>query len=345
MPADQAAAKAPRIPWGISLLTLGVVFLLVLLAARGLVGKRVEPTTSLNGFDLSVHLIPISEILVGGPPKDGIPALTHPRVLRAAAAKYLDDGDLVIGVPIGPGRAYPLRILMWHENVNDRLGGVPIAVSYCPLCNSAFVFDRRVGGETREFGISGLLWNSNVLLYDRQEDPAQESLFSQVLMRAVTGPAAKAKLTLKLLSSELTTWGDWKREHPETTVLSNETGYARDYAHSPYAPYFATDRLMFPARQRKKNLRHLKNKEMVLLVSVHGKKRAYALKDILRESRKRGYLEDRLGGELFRISPTSGGKSAVVRYIKREGSPSVAYLYWFSLSSILPEVPLYEPAH
>ena len=111
----------------------------------------------------------------------GFPSLTNPKLLTVSEAIYLEDHDRVIGVRFGgEARAYPLRVLNWHEAVNDTVGAKAIAVTYCPLCDSSLVFDRDVGGEVREFGISGKLWNSNVLLYDRQKDSRQESLWSQL---------------------------------------------------------------------------------------------------------------------------------------------------------------------
>lgn len=129
-------------------------------------------------FDLRNAIIPKNEIRSGGPPKDGIPALTNPAVIRAQDAAYLNAADRVAGVAIGEeARAYPLKILNYHEVVNDKLGGVPIAVTYCPLCDSVVVFDRRTEAGVREFGVSGLLYNSNVLMYDRSGRP--ESLWSK----------------------------------------------------------------------------------------------------------------------------------------------------------------------
>ena len=213
--------------------TLRVVVLAVLLplVASGQASERVKRL----GFPLRPALIPVADIRAGGPPKDGIPALSDPHVLPVDRIEFLKDQDLVIGVVIeGTARAYPLRVLDWHELVNDRIGETDILVSYCPLCRSALVFDRRVGGRVREFGVSGLLWNSNVLMFDRQKDPNQESLWSQGLMKAVTGPAAGEKLELTLLPSETVTWKDWKRRHPRTEALSNLTGHRRPYEKTAY---------------------------------------------------------------------------------------------------------------
>jgi len=145
----------------------------------------------LNGFELEGSLVPAADIHRGGPPKDGIAALTDPRFVSAADAK-LSPEDRVVGVALGGvAKAYPIRILNWHEVVNDAFAGRRIAVTYCPLCGTAMVFDAVAGGRRRAFGVSGLLYNSDVLLYDRES----ESLWSQVLKRAVSGPEKGTALT------------------------------------------------------------------------------------------------------------------------------------------------------
>ena len=297
-----------------------------------------------NGFNLTFSLIPREEIFSGGPPKDGIPALTSPRHVSADRAQYLSDEDLVVGVVLGnEARAYPLRILVWHENANDVVGGRPIAVTYCPLCNSAFVFDRRIGDSVRDFGISGLLWNSNVLLYDRQEDGERESLWSQVRMAAVTGPAAKAGLRMKFLPSELTTWAEWRSKHPETSVLSNRTGFSRNYGLQLYHSYFRTDRLMFPARLRVPRPKGFMFKEPMVLVQAGERLKAYAVRDVA--AAEGGSVVDLIGQQRLRLTYLT--KAGTVRVEALDGSPEggipVAYTFWFALSAMMPNVEVYEP--
>jgi hypothetical protein len=194
-----------------------------------------------NGFVLEPASVPAEEILAGGPRRDGIPALDHPSVLRAAEADWTDD-EPVLGVAVaGEARAYPVAILNWHELVNDTLGGEPILVSFCPLCGTGLVFDRRVGGEVRAFGVSGLLYRSGLLMYDR----GSQSLWSQISAEAVTGPLLGQRL--RILRARMDQWGRWRRDHPESTVLSRETGHRRDYDRSPYAGYADSRKLIFPA--------------------------------------------------------------------------------------------------
>lgn len=206
------------------------------------------------GFDLSRCVIPRGQISAAGVAKDQIPALRQVRMIapqeveairRREHIKFLVDDDLVIGVVLeGQARAYPLRVLVQHEVANDSVGNVPIAVTYSPLCDAVVVFDRRVGGRTIELGMSGLLVNSNPLYFDRQPDAKQESLWSQLLGKAVAGPAAGETLTRA--PHALTTWRAWRAAHPETLVLAGESAYLKLYAKEPYGSYFASDVLRFP---------------------------------------------------------------------------------------------------
>ncbi len=300
-----------------------------------------------RGFNLKTSLIPRGEIRSGGPPKDGIPALTRPAVVAAGTARYMKREDRVIGVSLnGKSRAYPLAILNYHENVNDELGGKPIAVTYCPLCDSAVVFDRLIGGRTRRFGISGLLYNSNVLLYDRQPHPQDESLWSQLQMRAVTGPAAEKRLTLTALPCDLTTWADWTRRHPETTVLSPNTGYARDYGGSPYKRYFAGERLMFPVRPRPDRRMKLKNKDRLVIVKVGDSMRAYPVRTVARLANAPGGFEDTLNDQHFRLIPVDDAETVRVEFTEPSaGDNAVLYAFWFAWHAMHPKTEIFRPPH
>jgi len=199
----------------------------------------------LEQFDLSNPQVELDKLMAGGPPKDGIPALTDPKRTSVDDADYPDDDARVVAVEIdGEAVAYPLGILNWHEIANDTVGGVPIAVIYCPLCDSVSVMDRRIAvegkkDETRviEFGVSGLLMNSNVVMYDRGTD----ALWSQVYMKALTGP--NAGQTLRHIPVKMMTFETFTQKHPDGKVLTTETGYNRQYSRNPYKNYFTSDRL------------------------------------------------------------------------------------------------------
>ncbi len=193
------------------------------------------------------YLIPRDEIQSGGPPKDGIPSIDNPQFVGSNAwdEQELDDEQFVLGVEVdGSHRAYPFQILVWHELVNDTFEGLPILGSYCPLCGSAIAFVRKIdigdSSEVVEFGVSGKLYNSDLLMYDRKT----ESYWSQITGTAVVGELTGQRL--EFYPSELMTWGDWKRAYPDSEVLTRSTGYDRDYDNPPYDGYDASPSIWFP---------------------------------------------------------------------------------------------------
>ena len=192
------------------------------------------------------HRIRLEEIVWGGVKVDGIPALDHPRTTNAAEAQWLAGDDWVFGAEInGDARAYPLRIVDWHEMVNDVVGGVKVSLAYCTLCGAAILFDSTAAGRPAfDFGSSGLLYRSNKLMYDRQTD----SLWNQFTGEPVVGRLANSGIRLTILPVVSTRWSVWRQQHPATTVLAEQTGFSRDYrAGAAYGAYFASGSLMFPA--------------------------------------------------------------------------------------------------
>ena len=280
-------------------------------------------------FDLSDLTIPPEEVRHGGPPKDGIPALTDPAVVAASAANYLAEDDMVIGVEFGgEARAYPLAILDLHEIVNDTVGGRPIAVTYCPLCDSSVVFDRRSTNGVREFGVSGRLYNSNVLLYDRR-DSGVESLWTQMGAVGLSGPGAGE--ALPRLPLEVTDWGSWKSRHPATTVLTAQTGHRRTYDRTAYAGYFTTDRLMFPVTAYDDQA---PAKTPVLAVTSAGESRAYRISAGSKEVDRR----ETLGGASFDL--THDASSGRLRIENADPMVEWCYTFWFAWSAFHPECEL-----
>jgi Protein of unknown function (DUF3179) len=187
--------------------------------------------------------IRLDEIRWGGVRRDGIPPLKNPKMIRAGEATYLADDNIVFGVAInGDVRAYPKRILAWHEMVKDRVGGLELNGVYCTLCGTMIVYDATVNGVHHELGTSGFLYRSNKLMYDH----ATKSLWSTLTGSPVIGPLVGKGIELKALYVVTTTWKEWRRRHPNTLVLSLDTGHQRDYGEGvAYREYFSTDRLMF----------------------------------------------------------------------------------------------------
>ncbi|MCC7016958.1 MAG: DUF3179 domain-containing protein [Rhodospirillales bacterium] len=176
--------------------------------------------------------VAFSEIMSGGPPKDGIPAIDRPKFVPVAEARNLKDMEPVVGFVLkGEARAYPLAVLIWHEIVNDVVAGVPVAVTYCPLCNSAVVFDRRLDGRVLDFGTTGKLRHSDLVMYDRQT----ESWWQQFLGEAIVGELAGR--TLKALPSRLESFADFRARAPSGRVLVPNDPGLRRYGANPYAGY------------------------------------------------------------------------------------------------------------
>ena len=182
--------------------------------------------------DFSRHSVDYSEIMSGGPPKDGIPPVDDPKFVHVSEAKGLGEREPVIGLVInGDARAYPLRILVWHEIVNDTVGGVPVAVTYCPLCNTALVFDRRLEGRVLDFGTTGKLLKSNLVMYDRQT----ESWWQQFLGEAIVGELTGARLAM--LASRIESLANFRKRAPEGRLLVPNDPRMRRYGFNPYVGY------------------------------------------------------------------------------------------------------------
>lgn len=285
----------------------------------------------LLGFSLENSVVPRDEIARGGPPKDGIPALLAPKFVAADDAGFLDPGDLVVGFQSGDeARAYPLRILNWHEVVNDSVGGAAIAVTWCPLTATAVVFDREIPGATLTFGVSGLLYQSNVIVYDHQTD----TLWSQLGESAIAGDHVGTSLVT--LPAEVTTWSTWSRAHPRTKVLSADTGHRRDYSADPYATYHASPGLMFPPGHRDPRLR---DKQRVFGLAVGDEAVAYPI-DALPEQP----VADDVGGRPVRVThdATSGTTRAVDAASGRLLPGTAAY--WFAWSAFHPRTRIWTPS-
>ncbi|MBT4771220.1 MAG: DUF3179 domain-containing protein [Rhodospirillaceae bacterium] len=221
------------------------------------------------------HTIRLEEISWGGVIKDGIPALVNPKLVPPAEADYITPDELVFGVEInGDTRAYPLRMLDWHEMFNDVIGGVPVALAYCTLCGSGILFETDVAGRDApfEFGSSGFLYRSNKLMFDRETD----TLWNQFTGKPVAGKLVGSDIALKVRPVAITSWAKWYARHPDTTVLSLDTGFDRDYTPGkPYAPYFDSPDLMFPARV---NDTRLAAKDYVYALRMGDAEKAWALK-------------------------------------------------------------------
>jgi len=212
-------------------------------------------------------LIPFAEVRDGGPGKDGIPAINTPVFIPASEATYLNDNDLVLGFADGDDvRAYPHKILDWHEIINDDTPNHSLAVIYCPLTGTGIGWGRMFGDKKTTFGVSGLLYNSNIIPYDR----ATDSNWSQLLLKSVNGELKGAKPTVYNLVE--TSWKTWKEMYPAAKVISTNTGYNRNYGNYPYGNYKTNTDLIFPVKYRDDRLHE---KERVLTVIVNEEAMAF----------------------------------------------------------------------
>jgi hypothetical protein len=196
------------------------------------------PPNPLAGWktDFGKHAVPLKEFQSGGPGKDGIPAIDRPRFAHATDVDYLEPNEPVVALELdGSAKAYPIQILMWHEIVNDTVGGVPVAVTFCPLCNTAIAFDRRVDGRTLDFGTTGNIRNSDLVMYDRQT----ESWWQQFGGRALVGELTGARL--EQLPARIVAWREFLGAHPDGDVLTRATGHDRPYGQNPYLGYDDVD--------------------------------------------------------------------------------------------------------
>jgi hypothetical protein len=251
--------------------------------------------------DFSKHAVDLSEIISGGPPRDGIPPIDRPKfVPPGEAAQWLGaEEPVMVYRHGGEAKAYPLQILIWHEIVNDTVGGKPVVITFCPLCNSALVFDRRVKGRVLDFGTTGKLRNSDLVMWDRQT----ESWWQQLTGEGIVGLYTGTQLTF--LPSAMVSFTTFRENFPKGAVLSRETGHPRDYGANPYAGYDNPGNQPFLMRDPVS--KRLPAMERVVAVEFGKDVRAYPFTEL----RKVGVLNQSVGEEDFVIFFRGGTRSAL----------------------------------
>ena len=264
---------------------------------------ELDPTINLISnwrTDFSKHSVDLGDFLSGGPPKDGIPALSGTPVVSVAEANaYAIDREPVIAVNInGDARAYPLGILTRHEIANDVIGGVPVAVTFCPLCNSAIVFNRVLDGVTLDFGVSGVLRNSDLVMFDRQTESWWQQFTGEAVVGELTGSF------LEIVPSSIVSWADFRATYPDGQVLSRDTGFGIDYGFNPYVDYDSDES---PFLFRGEIDPRLSPIERVVAVKLNGDPIAYPF-SVLEEIR---LVEDTLGGQAIVVFFQPGTASAL----------------------------------
>ncbi|MBA2342832.1 MAG: DUF3179 domain-containing protein [Thermoleophilaceae bacterium] len=297
-----------------TVLAVGAVLAAVAVAGCGGGGREEGPSSGVRPsqadveFDLSgwrtdfaKHNVALDEFRSGGPGRDGIPPIDEPKpVSQKQAEGFLDDREPVLVVERGGAvRAYPVQILIWHEIVNDELGGRQIAVTYCPLCNSSVVFDRRVGGRTLSFGTTGNLRKSDLVMWDRQT----ESWWQQLSAEAIVGTLTGTKLDV--LPSQTLSWASFKARYPRGDVLSRDTGAERDYCRNPYAGYDKRDSEPFLLNGDSDD--RLPPKERVAAVFAGGEVAVFPFSRLAREP----VVNDEVGGKKVVVLYAPGVTSAL----------------------------------
>jgi len=267
--------------------------------------------------------------------QDCIPSIDKPRFESAQSAnEWLNKEDIVFALRYKDiQRAYPQRILNWHEIVNDTVAGDPILITFCPLCGSALAFERKVDGVITEFGVSGKLHNSDLVMYDRYEG----SLWQQISGEGIVGPAAQRDEVLIQVPISTTTWGEWKEKFPETEVLTRHSGgYSnKRYAQYPYGTYEEDDALYFGVEDEPDE--SLQIKTVVYGLELNGVKKAYTEEALKHE----GVIEDTLGGTPITIARSESGEITATNNETGEDIIPIR-LFWFAWAAFNPDTELYR---
>ncbi len=289
---------------------------------KGFIYSKIDPRMAAffpEGVQTNIRL---DQVEWGGVKVNGIPPLVNPPTVSASEAKYLKDSNVVFGIEIaGEARAYPKRILAWHEMARDRVGGIDLAVVYCTLCGTVIPYRTQANGRRFTLGTSGLLYESSKLMFDEET----KSLWSTLQGQPVIGPLSGKELRLTLEPVVTTTWGEWRSAHPATSVLSPETGHQRDYSEgAAYRDYFATDELMFEVSRSDRRLR---NKDEVLVIRLPGKSPLAVAVRLLQ--RKPEYKVEHEGVSLT-IQTTRAGANRVFIDGKRVPAHRAFWFGWYS---------------
>ncbi len=257
-------------------------------------------------IDLDLRFLVWGGVLQDDGSSRSIPSLVNPSMVEGEEAAYLESTDRVFGVSInGDARAYPLRIMNWHEMANDVVGGVPVALAYCTLCGSGILYDTDVDGHTYTFRSSGLLYYSNKLMYDLTTG----GLWNQFTGVPVTGSLLESGVRLNIRPVTLTTWGDWLASHPDTLALDINTGYQRNYSSegapgAAYTEYYGSPDLWFPVGEYDERLQV---KDVVYGIEIGGEAKAYPVEAVGRE----GLVNDEVGGTELVLVGNPGTKTVV----------------------------------
>lgn len=309
------------------------ITVILILVAVFLVARQTGFLGKITGQDFKIDKektkIDLSKLKQGCPVKDCIPAIDNPKFITASEAERLnqiEEKDVVFAIfHKGVARAYPQRILNWHEIVNDTVSSDPILVTFCPLCGTAIGYER---SSDSTFGVSGKLVNSNLVMYDRKT----ETLWQQLGGEAIVGELVGQKL--KPFPVDTVLWKDWKKLHPDTQVLSQETGYSRDYSYYPYGTYETDRSIYFPSEGDSDTRLH--PKQIVWGIEVNDKFKAYDDKKLA----EIGILNDTFNGAKLKIERNKEGQVRITKEDNTQIIPDRSM--WFAWISFHPDTELYK---
>lgn len=275
------------------------------------------------------YIVDPQKIISGGPPKDGIPSIDKPKYVTVEQAdKWIKDNELLLAIIYrGIKRVYPLQIMVWHEIVNDVIAGDPILITYCPLCGSGIAYKRKIKGEEVEFGTSGKLYNSNLVMYDRKTD----SYWTQMDGLAIVGELTGHKLTP--VSIDTVVWREWKNAYPDSEVLSQETGFSRPYGRDPYGSYYEDSFIMFPVENKDDRIHP---KTVIFGINVNGVYKAYKEDDL----KKLKTIEDTVNGIKIRVERDDVG---IVKIINLDTGEEIIKErdFWFAWYAFHPDTEVF----
>lgn len=307
-----------------------VVVLIGIIVYIALPNVSNHATSSLNQQDAH-DVINQTDLVSGGPPKDGIPSIDNPIFTNIDKAKWLsDDAEVFILIINDTTRIYPQPIMVWHEIVNDYVEGLPIVITYCPLCGSTIAYKRVINDKAVEFGTTGLLYNSNLVMYDRLTD----SYWTQIRGEAVIGKLSGMKL--EKLPLQTMKWKDARARFPHAQVLSKKTGFSRAYGTDPYIDYYAREEILFPVKNTQSKY-DLGTKTIIIGLTINNESRAYTAFDLLTQRN----ITDTLGGETIELIKEPDG---FVTVTNKQTGKIIPWErdFWFAWLAFHPDTTAYQ---
>ncbi|MEL4304585.1 DUF3179 domain-containing protein [Methanococcoides sp. LMO-2] len=277
------------------------------------------------------YIVDPNDIVSGGPPMDGIPSIDNPEYVTVEEAdRWIEDNELVLAlIHNETKKVYPLQIIVWHEIVNDHINGEPILITYCPLCGSGIAYERTINGEEVEFGTSGKLYNSNLVMYDRKTNSYWTQIGGQAIVGELTG------MELEAISIETVVWRDWKVAHPDSEVLSQNTGFSRPYGNDPYGNYYENSILLFPVENSNTTIHP---KTVIFGIELNDTFKAYREDDLI----ELGSIEDTIDGVNILVERDDVG---IVTITNQDTGEEIIKErdFWFAWYAFHPETELYLP--